>query len=180
VWLDDAAAGRTVGHVDTALESSVQLVTRAGGPAVQAAGACGVAVQLDHRVGRQAGPLVEIVYVLRDAAVQPPEAIQLGQGAVGRVGSGRPDDRVRGAPQRPVAAPTLVTAGEILVGELARIEAGPEAAGATKVRDAGLGAHPGAGEYHGAAGLGEQLRQTAGVAHRDPVRIGPPRSRSAM
>jgi hypothetical protein len=121
---------------------------------------------LDDRLRRQTRPLVEIVDVLRDAAVEPPEPVQLGQGEVGGIRRRRPDEGVRDASQRPVPASTLVTADEIPVGELAGIEAAPHAAGAAEVRDAGLGADAGAREGDGAPRLGEKRRQAIDVAHR--------------
>ena len=79
----------------------------------------------------------------------------------------RADHGIRDAAERPVAASALDTADEVPIGELARIEPIPETAGAAKIRDARLGADPGAREGDAPAGAGEQLRQPSQIAaHR--------------
>src|SRR5437879_13235587 len=98
----------------------------------------------------------EVVYVLGDAAVEPAEPVQLGQRAMGRIGRCGADQRIGGPPELPVTTPALETAHEVLVGELARIEPRPDAAGAAKVRDAGFRADARAGEDDRPAGLSKQ------------------------
>src|SRR5215467_8187908 len=68
------------------------------------------------------------------------------------IGLGATDNGIDGAAELPVAPTPGLGADEVLEGELARIEAIPDAAGAAKVRDPGLGAHAGPREDHGAPG----------------------------
>jgi hypothetical protein len=117
-----------------------------GALASEAPGAGGVTVQLDHPVRGQAGPLVEIIDVLGDHAVELSEPPQAHQRVMRRVGLGTSDHREGGAPQLPVAAATGLARHEVLEGELAGIEAVPDATRAAEVRDPGFGAHPGSGE----------------------------------
>ncbi len=111
----------------------------------------GVAVQLDHVLGGDAGGLVQVVDVLRDHARHLAGAVEARQRAVAAAGLGAAELIHHGEAAPPGFVAGLL-AGQKFV-ELDRPVLGPQAAGRAEVRDAALGRDAGAGEWHDGAGL---------------------------
>ena len=91
--LDDAAARAARGQVAGGLVERLQLGQLVAQAAFQAGGVAGVAVQLDHPVGRHAGGLVQVVDVLGDHRLRLAGGDQPGDGVVAGVGLARRSSR---------------------------------------------------------------------------------------
>ena len=93
-------------------------------------------MQLDDALGGQPSPLMEVVDVLGDDAVEPPELPELGHGEMAGIGLGPAQDGIDHAAELPVATTAFLGAHEILERELRGIEAVPDPPGTPEVRNA--------------------------------------------
>ncbi len=132
------------------------------GPAVDAGGTQRGPVDFDGALARVAGFEVKAVNVLGDQAKQLARPFKRGNRAVSGVGLGVAQHRVGLGGQAPVIAPGLGAGAEEVEGELSRIVLGPQAAGRTKIGDAGLGRDAGAGQHQHRPGRFQQSSGTRG------------------
>ncbi len=127
----------------------------------------GVAVKLDHLVRRHARALMQVVDVLRDAAIEPLQAVKIGDRVVRRIGHRRPDHGIDDATELPVRPSARHAGDEFRIAQLVGIVPIPDAAGTTKVRNAGLGADSRPGEDDGPPRPRKQLAETRNpITHR--------------
>ncbi len=122
--------------------------------AIEAMGVSRVAVQFDDPLARNAGGLMQPVDVLGDDRADFAAANQFGDRTMTAVGGSAAKNLLHRKAAPPGFAPRLFRGEKI--GKIDRRHAGPDAARAAEIGNAGFSADAGAGKDHGAARLFDQ------------------------